>query len=326
MSGPEDFKLGGKHNAGDPEGRRVMTDKESVTDEQTVAELTSKIEYWGNAPLDTSGDELARRYEDWFIALRAALAHPPTGAEPNTGADSLSQGGGAHASETDNPLVAGEALPFPVLPTSAEPVAPDVEAMCEELDPPMTLQHPRSVPKRAIAMLRSLSKEIQNVRDVSEARVNQIAGLQTIIDGLDARIESLSKERQEFADKDRRKTAEYNILVQENRSLSKDAATVRSLSVENNDLRIGRKETDQAFVEMRKQIDSLSKELADLQHDMSGYMDANTQYVNEIEALSRDAERYRWLRKNRASGTWAMIFDENLELYIDAALVAKEGT
>jgi len=36
-------------------------------------------------------------------------------------------------------------------------------------------------------------------------------------------LRTLSKERQEFADKDRRKTAEYNILVQENRSLSKDA-------------------------------------------------------------------------------------------------------
>jgi len=37
---------------------------------------------------------------------------------------------------------------------------------------------------------------------------------------------------------------------------------------------------------------ALSKDLADLRHDMAGYIDANTQYINEIESLSErlDAE------------------------------------
>jgi len=44
------------------------------------------------------------------------------------------------------------------------------------------------------------------------------------------------------------------------------------------------------LIDCREALRSLSKELADIQHDMTGYMDANTQYVNEIESLSKDAE------------------------------------
>jgi len=44
----------------------------------------------------------------------------------------------------------------------------------------------------------------------------------------------------------------------------------------------------------------------------------------------RDAERYRWLKRTRSTGEWAMRFDSILDDYIDAALAQppkqeKEG-
>lgn len=52
--------------------------------------------------------------------------------------------------------------------------------------------------------------------------------------------------------------------------------------------------------------------------------------IKRVEALEKDAVRYRWLRANRGgsrSGTpWAMVFDDDLEQHIDAALAqTKEG-
>jgi len=43
MSGPEDLKLGGKYNAGNPAGRRVMTDKQ---DPPTSAEPVAFVIGW----------------------------------------------------------------------------------------------------------------------------------------------------------------------------------------------------------------------------------------------------------------------------------------
>lgn len=43
----------------------------------------------------------------------------------------------------------------------------------------------------------------------------------------------------------------------------------------------------------------------------------------ERDALRQDAERYRWLRKYRGGSReepWAMIFDSELEEFIDAAM------
>ncbi len=38
---------------------------------ETVESIMEKIGHWGNAPLDTPGDELARRYEVVFEAIRS---------------------------------------------------------------------------------------------------------------------------------------------------------------------------------------------------------------------------------------------------------------
>ena len=117
MSGPEDLKLGGKYNAGNPAGRRVMTDKQ---DPPTSAEPVA----WRVRGLDQ--DWVVRQDKpsnDW-TDVQPLYAHPPTSVEPvawvNYEPDGLTWYGKPLPPETD--LYAHPPTSAPIQPNVRCPV------------------------------------------------------------------------------------------------------------------------------------------------------------------------------------------------------------
>ena len=286
MSGPEDFKLGHKHNAGDPAGRRVMKElpeccKAAVVDafrEWTMRGRVAAVplsEMLAETPRYLGGMKKGESALLKDLPLAPPDAHPPTSAEPTAwqkeayellcmAGDELGQED--HWDDLEDRIQ--EFIKRGIPPTSAEPLGwvhpDDVEGdrpgesyVLVYAHPPTSAEPVTDAEVGAVTFALTEAIRISGEKSVYFAAVDAIALL---------------------------------------RSLSKDAATVRSLS----------------------------KELADLQHDMSGYMDANTQYVNEIESLSKDAERYREARHMGIHSYGIPRYRQDADISVDAALAAKE--